>query len=444
MIIVVLGGGAVGSAITDVLSQREHSVTLVEIDPKKTAAINEQFDVRVLTGSASQSSFLFQAGISTADLCLAVTGNDEVNIVAASMAKAMGCHRSIARVFAPVFRDLSTFDYKRHFNIDRMLSLEHLTAMELARGIRNPSTVAVEQFSQGGLAVREVIIGQEGKATRSTIRELALPVGLRIATIQRENRMWIASAEDKMRIGDRVTVFSSEANMKTVRSIFKTAPITNRRVVIGGGGETGLHLARTLEMEGYTLTVLESNPERCTQLAKLMGHAAIINCDAKLRANLEEERVGNADVFVGCTGDDEDNILMAVEAKDLGADKVLTVIDRPDYTSITSKLGIDVAVTQNDVVVRQVLAYLTKGVVLSRIKLPLGLINVLEVEVMPDCKATTATLSDLGLPDRCLVAAVIEHENVRVPSANDRLQPGDTAIVMVEDDVADIAISFFE
>ena len=107
-------------------------MTVVDLDPQMVSVINENFDVRAIVGSASQSSVLFQAGISTADICLAVTGKDEVNIVAASMAKAMGVRRSIARVYSPVFRDLSTFDYQRHFGIDRMLSLEHLTAMELA------------------------------------------------------------------------------------------------------------------------------------------------------------------------------------------------------------------------------------------------------------------------------------------------------------------------
>ena len=131
MNIVILGAGTVGTSIADLLSQREDSVTVVDIDAQKTSLINEQFDVRVVTGSASQSSILFQAGIVSADVCLAVTGSDETNLVAASIAKSMGCRRSIARVFSPVFRDLSTFDYQRHFGIDRLLSLEPVSYTHL-------------------------------------------------------------------------------------------------------------------------------------------------------------------------------------------------------------------------------------------------------------------------------------------------------------------------
>ncbi len=443
MNIVILGAGTVGTSIADLLSLREDSVTVVDIDGQKTSEINEKFDVRVVTGSASQSSVLFQAGIVTADVCLAVTGCDEINIVAASIAKSMGCRRSLARVFAPVFRDLSTFDYQRHFQIDRLLSLEHLAAMELARGIRDPSTVIVEQYARGGMEVREVVVNQEGKATRAPIRSLGLPPNVRLATIQRENRMWIAGADDQLQIGDRVTIFSRHEDMKKVKSFFRTYSTAKKRIVIAGGGETGLHLAQMLEREGYPSTIIEENSERCKELAKILESTSIVNCDATQRENLEEERVGNADVFAACTGDDEDNMMMSVEAKDLGTKQVLTVIDRENYSNITRKLGIDLAVTQRGVMARQVLAYLTEGAIISRAKLPGGLINIIEIDVVPDSPITKGTLSELGLPERLLVAAIGSQDSVRVPGGDDRVQGGDTAIILVEDDVADVALSFF-
>ena len=141
MKIVVFGAGTVGSSIADLLCRNRHSVTVVDSNKEHARRINEELDVRVVHGSASESSILFQAGVIGADLCLAVTGSDEVNLVGASLAKAMGTHRAVARVYSSVFRDLSTFDYQRHFKIDRLLSLEHLSAMELARGIRAPGSL---------------------------------------------------------------------------------------------------------------------------------------------------------------------------------------------------------------------------------------------------------------------------------------------------------------
>ena len=158
MRIVILGAGTVGASIADVLCSLGHDVTVVDHDAEHIRRINEDLDVLVVNGSASQSSVLFQTGISSADICLAVTGQDEVNIVAASMAKAMGARRALARAYAPVFRDLSTFDYQLHFGVDRLLSLEQLTAMALARGCRHPGTVVVDQLARGEIEIQEVAI----------------------------------------------------------------------------------------------------------------------------------------------------------------------------------------------------------------------------------------------------------------------------------------------
>lgn len=443
MNIVVLGAGSVGTSIAELLCQREHSVTVVDTDPEKVKRINEELDVRAIVGSASQSSILFQAGIATADICMAVTGLDEVNIVGASLAKSMGARRSIARVFAPVFRDLSTFDYQRHFNIDRMLSLEHLTAMELARSIRAPGSMVVEQFSRGDLEVQELIVGQEGKITRHKIRDLGMPPNVRIGTIERENRMWIASADDQFQIGDKVTVFARPESISAVKSLFNSNAGRSKRVVIAGGGETGLHLARILEREGFKLMIIDHDADRCNTLAHLLESTSIIHATATDGETLAEQRVGNADVFVACTGDDEDNMMLGVKANDCGTKQVMTVIGRRDYSSVIARLGIDKAVSARDVMAKQILSYLNEGAVISRTKLPHGLINVIEIDVPAGSKATEVPLAELGLPERCLVVVVVQQDYVRVPGAGDQLNANDTAILLVEDDVVDAALEVF-
>ena len=175
MNIVVLGAGTVGTSIADLLCQHRHNVIVVDHDGANIAGINERLDVRAIHGSASQSSVLFQAGVASADLCLAVTGNDEVNLIAASLAKAMGALRTVARVYAPVYNDLSTFDYQRHFHIDRLLSLEHLSAMEIAHNIRHPGSVAMEHFARGELEVDEIEVTEKAPTLGIPIKNLGLP-----------------------------------------------------------------------------------------------------------------------------------------------------------------------------------------------------------------------------------------------------------------------------
>ena len=443
MRIVILGGGTVGTWIADLLCQHRHSVVVVDHDPANTRRINEELDVKVVTGSASQSSVLFQADIIGADCCLAVTGDDEVNIVAASMAKAMGARRTLARVYAPVFRDLSTFDYQQHFNIDRLLSLEHLSATEIARNIRNPGSVAVENFARGALEVQEISVTEQTSAIGVPLKQLQLPVGVRIGSINREGRTWIAGADDSIELNDRITLFGRREHVEEVRGLIQRDHGPKLGVVIAGGGETGYHLARALESDRFSVLLMEESEERCELLANNLKGVTVVQADATRRSILEEERVGSADVFVACTGDDENNIMAGVEAREIGAKQIMAIVGRPDYANVVGKLGIDLAVSERDVMARQVLAFLNSGAIVSRTMLPGGSIGVFELEVMEGSPATEHVLANLPLPSQCLIAAVIREGYVRVPGADDHLQVGETVIALIQDAVVEDAVRQF-
>jgi trk system potassium uptake protein TrkA len=432
--------------VADLLCQHRHSVTVVDNDPAHTRRINDELDVRAITGSASQSSVLFQADVIGADICLAVTGDDEVNIVGASMARAMGTRRSIARVYAPVFRDLSTFDYQRHFGVDRLLSLEHLSAMELARGIRNPGSVVLETFARGELEVQEVFIRQKTPAVGVPLanwEDLGLPRRVRVGSIYRDDRLWIAGASDTIELDDRITLIGRREDIDEARDSIQRESGPKRGVVIAGGGETGYHLARTLEGDRYAVVLMEQTPERCDFLANHLAHTTVIHADATRRVVLEEERVGSADFFIACTGDDENNIMAGVEAHDIGAKSVMAVVQRPDYAAIVNKLGIDLAVSPRDVMARQILAFLNTGSVITRTALPGGHIGVFEIEVQEGVPATEHVLANLQLPDQCLIAAVMREDYVRVPTGDERLQPGEVLLALIDDSAVDAALVQF-
>ncbi len=443
MRILTLGGGTVGTWIAELLCRNRHSVTVVDIDPIHTRRINDELDVRAITGSASQSSVLFQAGVMSVDLCLAVTGDDEVNLVGASMAKAMGARRSIARVYAPVFRDLSTFDYQRHFGIDRLLSLEHLSATELARNIRNPGSVIVENFARGKLEVQEVVVRQQTSAVGVPLKQLGLPTSVRVGSIYRADNMWIAGADDEIQLDDHITLIGRREDIDEVKDLFQRGEIAQQSVVIAGGGETGYHLARTLESERFKIMLMDESMERCQFLSSNLQRATVVHADATRRSVLEEERVGNADVFVACTGDDENNIMAGVEAKEIGAKRIMGIVGRPDYASVVGRLGIDVAVSERDVMAKQVLGFLNTGSVVSRTILPGGQVGVYEIEVTEDCTATEHVLANLRLPAQCLIAAVLREDYVRVPGADDHLQAGDTVVALIEDSAVEATLQFF-
>ena len=156
MHIVILGAGTVGTSIAELLCAHQHNVCIIDDSRAALDVIEEKLDVQTVHGSACEVIPLFQAGVQNAELCLAVTQRDEVNLIGASLARAMGARRSVARIFNPAYRDISTFDYQRHFHIDRLLSLEQLTALELSKGVRKRELFAVEHFARGGVQVQEV------------------------------------------------------------------------------------------------------------------------------------------------------------------------------------------------------------------------------------------------------------------------------------------------
>ena len=436
MRVLTLGAGTVGHWIADMLCRRRHDVTVIDIDPERVRQINSELDVRAIEGSASQSTVLFQADVCSADICLAVTGDDEANVVAASMAKALGARRSLARVYAPAFRDSSTFDYQSHFGIDALLSLEQLSAFELARAIRNPDAIPLEHFARGHLEVYEMEVEAKSQATDHRLRDLKLPGSVRIGSIERDNDMWLASGEDEIHVGDRVSLIGVPSEVNRSRTLFASNVKRTKRqsVLIAGGGEIGFHIARALPTSDYRITLLEHDADRCEHLAKLLPEMTVVHANANRRSVLEDEGGGSADYFVACTGSDENNIMACVEARELGSRRVLAVVGRPDYANVVGKLGIDRVVSERDVGARQILGFLNQGAVISQSRLPNGKIAVYELEIVEGARVAGETLADLPLGGRCLITAIQRDSYIRVPTAGDKLEPGDIVVALIDQD----------
>ena len=445
MRVLTLGAGTVGRWVADILCRKGHSVTVVDNDPENVRRINSELDVRAIVGSASQSTVLFQADVLSADICLAVTGDDEVNIVAASMAKGLGARRAIARVYAPAFGDLSTFDYERHFNIDSLLSLELLSALELARAIRDPDSIPLEHFARGQLEAYELDIDSKAQAAGKRLRDLKIPRNVRVGSISREGRMWIASGEDELHAGDRVSLIGMPEAVAKARTMFFQSGVKqmSKRVMIAGGGETGYHVARVLNSDDYRIVLLDRDQGRCELMAKRLPSVTVVNANANRRSVLEDEGGGTVDYFIACTGSDENNIMAGVEARELGASRVMAVVGRPDYANVVGKLGIDKAVSKRDVVARQILGFLNEGAVISQSRIPNGTIGLYELEVVQSTRVTQATLAELPLAGRCLIAAIQRDGFVRVPTADDQLQDGDVVVALIDQQHAGECLALF-
>ncbi|MCG6157864.1 Trk system potassium transporter TrkA [Rubinisphaera margarita] len=442
MNVVILGAGTVGTSIAQLLCENGHNVRLVDFSAEALERSGEDLDIQTIVGSACDAVTLFQADVLNADLCLAVTSNDEVNLVGASLCKAMGAKRSISRIFEPRYLDYSTFDYRRHFAIDNLLSLEQLTALELAKTIRANGLFTLESFARGGIEIQEVEVQAGSKVIGQSLRAIRMPANVRIGLVTSGKRSFIPHADDAFAEGDRITLVGERTEIRGVMKLFQIKAPPHLDIIIAGGGKVGFYLAKSLERERYRVTIMEVDEERCHELARQLPEATILHANATSQAEMREARVGKADVFIASTGRDEDNIICGVEARELGTGRILSVVRRPDYVNVLEKLQIDFAVSPRLVMARQILGMVSGGPILAAEETADGEVLIWEVEVQPNSPVTRIPLKELSL-SQTLIAAIVRDDYVRVPTAEDVLKSHDSAVVLVNRQLTSEAIKLF-
>ena len=443
MNIVILGAGTIGTSIARALCARHHNVCVVDQSKAALSELQDRLDVHTVCGNACDPVTLFQAGVASAELCLALTSSDEVNIVGASISCEMGTGRSVSRVHHPSYLDTTTFNIADHFGVSRLISLENLTALALAREIRVPGLLALENLAQGAVEVQEVAVQEDARAAGRRLDELDLPRKVLVGLIRGKNHSVIAAANDVVDVGNRVTLIGRLGELDSVRQLFEHKPPPRQHVVIAGGGQIGFSLARVLEhRQRFHVTLIERDEDRCEWLAEQLDSSTVLNADATRRSQLEEARVGTASVFVATTGHDEDNIVCGVEANEMGCPKILSVVRRPDYADVLARVGIGQSVSPREVLAEEILAMLQIGPVISRREITDGGVEVVELVVGEGAEATRATLKDLPLT-RGLVATIVRSPAIWVPGGDDQLKAGDSAIVLIQSDSADEVLALF-
>lgn len=446
MRILVLGGGKVGQTIAGILCDHHHDVTVVEINRERAQAIDETLDANVVVGSAAHADVLFQAEATSSEICLAVTGSDEANLVGSAIAKTMGVRRVAAHVYAQSIRDTSTCDYQKLFGIDRLMSIESITAAEFAREIRVTGDLMIEHFANGEVELQEILIFDEpSPAMARPLSELKFPSDVRVGVIRRGTETHIATASDAIRQGDRVTLIGARDRIEQTKKQFRAISAKPKRILIGGGGETGYQLASILHGRRHNVTILELDRTRCDYLANHLPGCTVLHGDATNRTLLQNEQIQTFDSFIACMRDDEDSIIAALEAKEYNDQiRTMVLINRPDYGMLAEKLKIDKAIVPANVISKQILGFLNKGAVVFRNTQLFGRsVDVVELEVRQGMPITKDTLRNLRLPRRTLFGAVIRNGVVQVPGADFRFMAGDFIVALVQPETLSELIQLF-
>lgn len=436
MNIIIVGAGEIGRHMALSLSREKHAIAVLERDERIAGELDSKIDARVMNADGASINNLLEAGVAECDLFLALTSDNNINLVSCSMAKALGAKQVICRVHPGLQREEFLFDLRSHFGIDYIFSSERLAAIELAKFVRNPHSIFVEEIARGHIELQQVKVSRESSMTLKPLKEIKFPPRVRIAAILRGEKSIIPRADDMLEPGDVVTLFGDPNRLHEVAWHLQEKegtkePETN--VVIFGGGEYGFSLAQTMESWNSRIRIFEANSDRCEHLSDSLANVTVLNADATSLAELKEENLGQADFFIAVTEVDEDNVMTCIQAHSLGTKNCLTLIHRADYadamTGFGERMGIRAAVSPREATRRDLMRFVTSDKFHLLRRLHAG--ELIEAAVAEGSAADGKQVKDVQWPENCVLMALLHGIRAVAPAAEDEIVAGDHVYALV-------------
>jgi trk system potassium uptake protein TrkA len=428
MRVVIVGAGEVGFQIAKVLSLEDIEVVVIDKEKAKLKRITDEIDVFVIEGEGGAPSVLEEAGAREADILLAVTNIDEINIVACSVAKEIfHIPRNVARI-----RNLEYIGNETLLNslgINPAISPEVESANAVIRLLETPFAAEVEDFEEGRVKIIGFRIPPDSKLIGRPLKnlDLAHPKVL-IGAIQRGGRTIVPSGNDTIKKNDTIFLPVKAENVGAVCTSIGGISHDVKNIMIAGGGRIGYYVAKTMEERNLNIKIIEKSTERCKFLLKSLKKCVILNGDGSDQKLLEEENIDDMDIFAAISNNEELNIMASLLAKSLGAKKVIPIVNRTDYLPLASNLGLEAVLSPRMITADTILRYVRSGNILSLTSVAEGNVEIVETEVNKDSILVGKMLHDVELPKKCLIGAIIRDDDVIIPSGSDRILEMDKLI----------------
>jgi trk system potassium uptake protein TrkA len=437
--IIILGAGQVGGSVAESLVSEQNDITVVDIDPQRLRALQDRLDLRTVTGSAAHPSVLAEAGADDADLLIAVTQSDETNLAACKIAARMfNVPRRVARVRATDFLNDERLLGAEGFEVDLSICPEQVLTEYIVKLIEFPEALQVLDFADGVVSLVAVrayrggpMVGHPVKDIRSHIPS----IDTRIVAIFRRDHPIVPDGETLIEVDDEVFCLAASRDIRKVMRELRRMDRPVRRIMIAGGGNIGQRLARALERD-YSVRVIEHNKRRCETLAARVHEALVLNGDATDEELLVQEGIGDMDLFVAVTNNDENNIMSCLLAKRLGARRVVALINRRSYVDLLQSGEIDIAISPAQATIGKLLAHVRRGDVVAVHSLRRGAAEALEAVVHGDresSKVIGRRVADIDLPAGTTIGAVVRGDEVLMAHHDTVIEAEDHAIVFVAD-----------
>ncbi len=439
MNIIIVGCGKVGQNLAEQLNEQGNNITVIDTAPGLVKDLSERLDIMGFVGNGATHALQEEAGVKSADLLIAVTGSDELNLLCCLIAKRSSNCQTIARVKNPVYSTESEY-LKDELGLGLVINPQQAAAAEIARVLRFPSATKIDTFAGGRVELLKFRLPENSPLVGLTVREVVskLHCDVLICTIERGDEAYIAKAHVKFEPRDVISLVGSPRNAASffAKIAYKTHAVKD--VMIAGGGETAHYLCEMLENSGIDIKVIEKNPEVCNQLCTLYPNATIIHGNAGNKETLLQEGLASAGAFVALTNLDEENILLSLYAKSAGRGKVITKINRFEFDDVVQHLDLDSIVYPknivSDIIVRFVRAM--KNSIGSNVEtlynVIKGKIEASEFIVRKGSPIIGKPLMDLEFKPNVLIASILRGKKVIIPRGHDFIMTGDHVVIVSE------------
>ncbi|MDG1231722.1 MAG: Trk system potassium transporter TrkA [Pseudomonadales bacterium] len=439
MKIIILGAGEVGSNLAQNLTQEASDITIVDTNSDRLRELQDRFDIRTVRGMASHPDILRQAGAEDADMLIAVTNSDEINMVACQVAYTVfNTPTKIARIRSSAYIGDDGIFRNDAMPVDVIVNPEAIVTHDIRRLIDNPGALQVMDFAEGQAQLVGIKAYYGGPLVDQELRYLRqhIPtVDTRVAAIFRKNRTIIPKGNTVIEADDEVFFIAASKDIKNVMSEMRRVEKPNKRVVIAGGGHIGEHLARTIEGR-YGVRIIEHSRQRCYELSETLDRTIVLSGDASDRDLLLEENIEETDVFCAVTNDDEANIMSSMLAKSLGARKVITLINNAAYVDLIEGGTIDTVISPQQATLGSILTHIRRGDIARVHSLRRGAAEAIEAIAHGDkssSKLIGRKIEDIDLPPGTNIGAIVRGDEVVIAHDDIVVESGDHVVLFLVD-----------
>lgn len=437
--IIIIGCGKVGRTLVEQLSQEGHDITIIDKNRERISQLANLYDVMGLVGNGASYNIQKEAGIGNADLIIAVTGSDELNLLCCTIATQVGNCAAIARVRTPDYSQEA--DYLREkLGLALIINPEYEAARDMARILYLPSSLEVTGFAHGQAELIKYAIPENSPMNGIAIKDLGhkLKANILIGAIERDNDVFIPSGDFILKKGDKLSFVGAHKQAKEFFSHLGLNSHSVKNTMIIGGGKAAYYLAKELLSRGIRVKIIENDFNRCEELSILLPEAIIINGDATDQTLLREEGIETTQSFVPLTGIDEENIMLTLYAKQVSNAKVITKINRITFTNVINSLDLGSVIYPKYITSEAIIAYVRakKASMHSNIETLYHMydsrVEAIEFFVSEKSAVTDVPLKDLTLKDNLLLCFINRNGRIIIPSGNDSIQKNDTVMIITK------------